>query len=510
MVRNFALFFMMAAVALTVMIFQNCANPAPYDRGSSSSTGSTPTESGDTTPRLDRTDNDDRTPPDLSQPLPRFVQDSGTSADERARGMVQTSDGHFITTGFARNNPEDNTGMDVLFKKFDAEGVLVYSRRIGDGFENQAYKAIELSDAYVVAGLTRTIVDDDEGRSADLMLVRINKDDGDVIETFRYGTTDTEAIHDIIRTTDNNGEVMVAVGYHFDRITGVKSALAVKFDMGFNIIWSNRFTAGPDSLTLQSVAYVPGGGYYAAGFRDGANNKDSLILRFSYAGALTGSRLLNNSGNEDDLRDIGFDGQDIIAVGRLNGNGFNGEGVIHRFAPNLVHEGTKIVGINGSLQRFMDLNTHPDGSLILAGTSNHRGNQDNWVIKIRNDAQLTPGEDPVVFSHIYGTTGGDTNQFHSLLLRRDYGYAFITSMNNPRASGTMSPSLLLLDQFGEIPGGCSYIIDPNRMFDVTVRDNATFVWDEYNMTSSNVPLDVQSISFSAVSDDPTSSNYCVN
>lgn len=491
----------MAAVAL---VFQNCANPAPYDTGQSSSNNTPTTEPGDTTPRLLRgEDDDDFTPPDLSKPVHSIIQYSSTFSDERAWGMVQTSDGGFITAGRVKDDPQDNVGLDVLFKKFNKDGILVYSRRIGDAYENQSYKALELPDTYVVAGLTRTIVEEGEGRASDVLLVRINKDDGDVIDTFRYGTTDVEALHDLIYTRDANGEVLVGVGYHLNRSNGIKTALAVKFDTSFNIIWSNRFIAGNDPLVLQSLAYVPGSGYYAVGFRDRSQNNDSVILRFSYAGAMLGARLLNNLEFEDDLRDVGFDGDDIIAVGRLNGNGRSGDGAIHRFSPNLNHLSTQIVGRNGSLERFMDLNTHPDGSLVLAGTSNALGNTDNWIVKVQD-----PTKNVIDFSHLYGTDSGDTNQFHSMVMRRDYGYAIITNNNNLQRNGTLDPALLLLNQFGEIPLGCRFN-KPNPP-QMTAAPNNKFAWQNYPMTSANVPLDVQVIDFTANEDDLDEGGLCVN
>ncbi len=151
----------------------------------------------------------------------------------------------------------------------------------------------------------------------------------------------------------------------------------------------------------------------------------------------------------------------------------------------------------------MDLNTHPDGSLVLAGTSNARGNTDNWIVKVQD-----PTKNVVDFSHLYGTNAGDTNQFHSMVMRRDYGYALIVNNNNPQRNGTLNPSLLLLNQFGEIPLGCSPNI-PNPPM-MTAAPNNTFAWQNYPMTSANVPLDVQVIDFSAQSDDPTQSNLCVN
>ena len=97
-----------------------------------------------------------------------------------------------------------------------------------------------------------------------------------------------------------------------------------------------------------------------------------------------------------------------------------------------------------------------------------------------------------------------------MLLRRDYGYAFIMNVNNPARNGTLNPVLLLLDQNGEIPAGCNYQRFQEGDPVMTVSPNDTFQWQNYNLTSANVPLDMQPIDFSSMSDDPTSSNYCVN
>jgi len=502
-------FILITIFGFVLLSFQNCSKPLPLSQSQSTSSNNNQ-NTGDTTPGLIRPgETEDPIDPNPIPAVLSRTQEVGTAFNERAWAVLETSTGHFVTVGRINDATNTNAARDVLLHRYKADGTVDYSVRIGDGFEQQSYKIIQFdSTSYLIAGLTRTVIEADEDRSTDILLVRVNAEDGEVLEAHRYGDTNVEIIHDIIKTTDGSGLTsLVAVGQLYNRTTQIKSAMAIKFDNSLNIVWTQAFGEGNSDFVLTSLTHVNGYGYYAVGYRNRTANKDSLILRFSYSGSLYTARILDNLTHEDSLRDVAWDNinRQIVAVGRLNGNGRNGEGAVHRFTPSLTPIGTQIVGSASGLDQFMDINTLPEGGFVLSGmttSSPDNSGQDNFIIKIKSD-------NTIGFLNTFGTNGSDQNQYHSLVRRKDSGYAMISN-HADATNGGMSPVLLLIDQYGSIPTGCGSQTLTNPTF--TVDTSTTFQWQTFNMTPTDITLldDTLDSTFEGSEIALDQTTYCVN
>ena len=444
----------LAALAVLTFSFQNCGSPV-VNRQARSSSGPTFEYEADTSPGIDRTDGGTTAMPFApGADLYASSKYGATDFDEWAYSLYPTSDGGYISTG--RRRVDTQGSWDVLIQKWNSLGELDYSVNVGDQWTNEGARAIELPDSYLIVGSTRSQLDDENfNRRADVLLLKVNKGNGDIIDAQRLGDPNISiALNDVILVDANSNPYLIAVGVYVTYTNNQPNrsqAFMMRFDPFLTVTWQQSFSATNRRLNLNAVTYRPGSGFYAVGgWENNAGEINSLIMRFSVSGVVTRASYLNDSvAGHDELFAIENSGYDLVAVGKHDGHN-GGDGLIVRFDYSTNPTEAHLLGNANRLERLNGVKTTFDGGLLLSGDSDsiNAGDMDNWITKL--DAQYE-----VDWAKMFGTNSDDFNDYQPIVVRSDGGYAFLTNDHNNSISGTYNPRLLLLDQFGRIPSGCT-------------------------------------------------------
>ena len=81
----------------------------------------------------------------------------GTWKYEIGLNGIQTADGGFAVTGFARSRHNTKWQEDVWLIRTDSGGILKWERKYGGSAEDKGYSVRQTTDGgFVVAGLTRS------------------------------------------------------------------------------------------------------------------------------------------------------------------------------------------------------------------------------------------------------------------------------------------------------------------------------------------------------------------
>lgn len=491
MSKNYKILVPLFGALLTIaFMFQNCARPKSSSNFQSSSTNSDSNNTQNTDPSLNPFDPDDPFS-GIGSASEKYssAKDAGTDLDERVFHIASTSDGGYITTGRRTQNLSDSNTNKVLFQKWSSTGDIVYSVEIGDSYNQRGFKLVEMSDSYLVMGQTYSLTDAEataaDYRSADIFFMKLKKDDGSIIEAARFGARNFDRLRDIhIINRGKSNEAIIAVGYWqkvvestdqqgniVANIVGNKQALLMKLNTSLQIQWQKRYNFGGDDMStdaaegldadLNSVTSATSKGIYAAGFvQDTGASKIALVLKFNFSGQLVKASHVSNYIDGVYFNSIEDTGTDLIAAGAMNGTR-DGEGFFARIGYNLNASNAHTIGNQASNDYFTGVKTTRSGGFIFSGMTNIKDTtqNDHWVVRIDGSYSLTTGDTRTdkdeTFSKVFGTSHEDKQGHETLLVRQDLGYAFAASHRMDASNNKHNPRLLLLNQFGEIPEGCS-------------------------------------------------------
>ncbi|MBN2366061.1 MAG: hypothetical protein EH225_08655, partial [Calditrichaeota bacterium] len=175
-----------------------------------------------------------------------FQKNYGSYLHERARGVMQTSDGGYILVG-----DKSNGGMnpDIYVVKTDESGDTAWTRTYERTYSSIAHAVLETSDGFLVAGAE--VVTIGPGRS-DFFLMKIDFQ-GDTVWTRTYGGSKDEQAFDVKATPDGG---YLLCGQAEEVGGGQMFYWLVKTSSSGDSIWAQKYGLGTDDRLYAKAVQV--------------------------------------------------------------------------------------------------------------------------------------------------------------------------------------------------------------------------------------------------------------
>ncbi len=298
----------------------------------------------------------------------QWSKNYGGKNDDRGQSIIQTIDGGFFITGFSKSNDGDigtNFGSnDFWVAKLDIDGTILWEKSIGFSGTDQAFSAIQTSDAgYLIVGTLDVTASSQQGNDRSSLLKKhaggdswaVKLDANGTKQWRRYfGGSNTDTAYDVIETEDN-GYLMIGLSDSNDidisNSKGTYDFWIVKIDSKGALVWEKSY-GGTEIDQAYSIAKTLNGNYIITG--DSRSN--TIDVNSNYGSADIWTIMINDVG-------------EIIWKKNYGGSGFDTSNAVISSR----NGGFYIVGNSRS----------SDNNL----TSN-KGNNDVWVLKIDDSGNI--------------------------------------------------------------------------------------------------------------------------
>jgi hypothetical protein len=181
--------------------------------------------------------------------------------------VEETDDGGFISVGFtAKNAPTATT--DVVVLKLDSDGDGHWKLICGGPGQQRGFSICqEANGDYVVAGYAEVGTD-----PYDLLLLKLDGEDGDSLWAKTYGDT---ATREIARSIRRSGDGLIVGGALTAVDPELSYGLLMRTDGNGDTLWTRTFGDTSSYTTLRSVRVTPDLGYICVGGLDEARDGNS-------------------------------------------------------------------------------------------------------------------------------------------------------------------------------------------------------------------------------------------
>ncbi|WP_374463961.1 T9SS type A sorting domain-containing protein [Chryseobacterium sp.] len=335
---------------------------------------------------------------------------------------VTTQDGGFLISGTSYSGKgldkkdDSKGGSDIWLIRINEFGDELWQKTIGTSADEEARAVIQTTDqGFFVAGNIQTLrqAQDSKGYgSKDVLVIRLDKD-GKELSQFIFGSKGLDEIEKMIPTRD--GGALLGI-YSRSGIGGTKKTenygegdyWIVKLSKDGKIDWEKNFGGKGDdhirTLALTATGYIIGGesrsersGNKTVGIQEGT---DLWVIA------------LDQNGNEEWQKSYSFGNRDIlmgmsviqslddkVSKGVLLGGYTQSEDRIKAddetfwllYIDQLGNESWRkyITGESRKKEeRLSDLKLNRDGSIVIAGTSAEELGKENWKIVKLGDKQV--------------------------------------------------------------------------------------------------------------------------
>jgi len=327
----------------------------------------------------------------------------GGSKNDEAYSLVQTTDGGYAVAG--ETSSESAGGDDFWVIKLDNQGNIIWNRTYGGKDDDRARSIIQTTDGgYAVAGLTGSQDTD----SIDAWVIKLDNQ-GKIIWNRTYGGTDDDGAQTIIQTTDGGYAV---AGFIDSKHGRGDDAWVIKMDNQGNIIWDRTY-GGRDDNWARTIIQTTDGGYGVAGWTypdspltEGAGGEDFWVIKLDSQGNIIWD--MTYGGRDDDWADSLIqttDGGYAIA-GNTESEGSGGDAA---WVIKLDSQGD-IIWKKGNVYSLIQTT---DGGYALAGNTESQGtgSYDAWVLKMDESGNIVKGLEKETLKKTYalrdtGPAGG--------------------------------------------------------------------------------------------------------
>ncbi len=211
----------------------------------------------------------------------------GGSRDDRARSIVQTSDGGLAVAGYTSSKGAGWSDFWVL--KLDALGTVVWDKTFGGSRDDRAHSIVQMSDGgLAIAGETWS-----KGAGwSDFWVLRLDAL-GTVVWDKTFGGSKLDVAHSIVQTSDGG---LAVAGYTRSKGAGRSDFWVLKLDASGTMVWDKIF-GGRDWDVAKSIVQTSDGGLAVAGYTSskGAGSYDFWVLKLSALGDKTWDKTFGGS-----------------------------------------------------------------------------------------------------------------------------------------------------------------------------------------------------------------------
>lgn len=239
----------------------------------------------------------------------------GGSDEETIHGVTATSDGGFVVIGYTKSNDGDINDKqdlieDIWLSKYNAKGVLLWSKTYGGSLDDIGSSVIENSDgSLVIAGYSKSS-DGDVPSNVGMHDFFIFKTDsvGNIIWKKSYGFASHDHAHKIISTLDGGYFIVGYADYSgLNKSSknvqhGVGEYYGIKLNAQGEKQWDKYF-GGTQNDRIYDVVQANDGGFVMVGYSESndfdvtdnhgsydywvvkVNNNGDLVWKKSYGGS---------------------------------------------------------------------------------------------------------------------------------------------------------------------------------------------------------------------------------
>lgn len=279
----------------------------------------------------------------------------GSDNPQEAWSVIEDIDGGYLILG-SGIAPNSDFDQDIFLVKLDIDGVLVWSKYLDNGNEQQPRAITRLEDGnYIIVGS----IDDDNGVD-DVELVKISPQ-GIIIWARTYGGDISEAANDVVAISDGG---FVITGENDAGVDIESDLLVVRFDALGNARWQK--TLGTDRSDVGNAIAQLGDGFVVVGNSKNAIGFDNDIVayRLDSTGEIVWDiRIANNFLEEG--RDVTATQDGGIAIaGTINNRP---DAFVAKFDGDGNQRWTRTLGSTDNEEIINSITELKDGSLVVAG-----------------------------------------------------------------------------------------------------------------------------------------------
>lgn len=220
----------------------------------------------------------------------KFQKSIGGIYDENFYSIIQTTGGGYALAGNTTSFGAGNS--DMFFVKLDAYGLLQWSKAIGGPGSDYSYSVIQTLDGgYAMAGNTLSF-----GTGGSDMYIAKFDASGLLQWSKTIGSAGAEESYSITQTKDGG---YALAGYTTSSGAGNSDMIIVKLESTGSLQWSKTI-GGMSGEYAYSIIRTNDGGYALAGITQsfGAGGIDVYIAKLDASGLLQWSRAIGGPGND--------------------------------------------------------------------------------------------------------------------------------------------------------------------------------------------------------------------
>ena len=202
-------------------------------------------------------------------------QTYGGTRDEQVSSVIKTSDGGYAVAGYT--DSFGTSGYDFWLVKTNSTGGMVWNQTYGSSGDDEAECVIQTSDGYAITGYTNST----GAGGLDFWLVKTDSS-GNMLWNQTYGGAGDEAANAIVQTSDTG---YALAGWTDSYGAGGYDFWLVKTDSSGTMLWNKTYGGGGDDVAFSAVQ-TSDGGYALAGLTDSysAGSFDGFLVKTDSSG----------------------------------------------------------------------------------------------------------------------------------------------------------------------------------------------------------------------------------
>lgn len=370
--------------------------------------------------------------------LTRFQRLTGGTGDDRSYSVMQTKDGGYVLTGYTTSSGAG--GDDAYIMKTDGLGKVLWHKTYGTSADEAAWKIKQTSDSgYVIVGTTST-------KKGDGIIIKTDIN-GNIKWSKILDSDSSQDIYNVIESRID-GAFYITGYVKSDSFNN--DAFIGKFSSSGNYVWYKKFGALGDEEAYSLVEDLNGNiavtgvlindTITIGGLLGSKGDKDFFVARFDKSGNLKWMKNYGTSG-EDQAWDIKYNKGLYIITGWLNSGPGTTDVLIASIDTNGTLSSSYSYNAGGSARGF-SLVVNPDDSYSVTGyvQTSTNGRESFYLNSLKNG----------FISSFYSMGGSSTDgHWPSEVLRTiDGGYTVFTCSNSFRTGKSYDLYMIRMDNKG--------------------------------------------------------------